>query len=135
MSRLIEKSINRLYSNGGQSSVSYEQCDDDLGIFTFDTDSTEVTPSPPVKNADLEFKIVGVVSDDVEVAKVATHVDWEDAPLYDEETKGGFFQDIMEVTLKWNVPAYAPDGNYVNTFKGYTANDQVAWCVTAYLTF
>ena len=38
--KIIQSSINRLYSNGGGAYINYEQCEDDLGIFTFDVEST-----------------------------------------------------------------------------------------------
>ena len=76
---------------------------------------------------------MGVLSDDVTVDRVTTHVDWEDAPLFDDEVEGGSYSDVFEETLKWNVPAYAPDGPFITTFKGYTEDDEVAWCVSAVL--
>lgn len=104
-----------------KTKISYEQCKDDLGIFTLNAEKTVMTPSPPVKGAILEFKIVGAISEDIQIEKVITHVDWEDKPLYDEETTGDdSFSDNVEVTSRFKVPVHAPDGNYVNTFKGYT---------------
>ena len=92
---------------------SFSQCDDDLGAFTFDGDSTSVTPNPITKGSTIDFDLVGGFSDSVSVDNLHVHVDWNGSPLYDEDDEDGNTYDAdYDFKLSWDVPAYAPDGDY-----------------------
>ena len=106
-----------------------------MNLFTYDADSSMVNPNPPLKDHDLHFHISGVLSDSVQIERVATSTEWEGAELFFDETPGGSFDDVLEIDLKWKVPGFAPDGDYITYFKGYSKDDQLAFCVKGILTF
>merc|ERR1711988_1011436 len=115
------------------SKVQWGQCDDDKGVFTLDTDSTSADPDPLVKGKDVNLHLVGALSDDITLSKVHIHVTWNGAPLYDEDHTDSLpSSDPVDYKLKWSVPAYAPDGNYVVTLTGVdTDGSSKDFCVTA----
>ena len=116
--------------------VTFSQCDDDLGLFTFDEDSTTVTPQPITKGSTIDFDLVGGVSDTVTVENFHVHVDWNTSPLYDEDDEDGTTYDSdYEFHLSWDVPTYAPDGDYSIDLIGYTGDSKKAVCVHADFTF
>ena len=123
---------------GDVGKVIYSQCDDDTGSFQLDTSSTSNTPDPITKGADLSFNLAGILSDDIHVDNVHVHVDWNGSPLYDEDHKDGTkdFSDNFNMVLGWNVPAYAPDGNYAVKLVGTNAStSKTNLCVDATFTF
>ena len=65
--------------------VTFSQCDDDMGVFTIDTDATKATPDPVTKGASVTLDLEGIVSDSIEVKNVHIHVDWNGSTLYDED--------------------------------------------------
>ena len=116
--------------------VQWSQCDDDKGVFTLDG-STDTDPDPLKKGSDVTFNLVGVLSDDITLSNIHIHVDWNHVPLYDEDHKGPqSFSDTLIYNLKWNVPAYAPDGLYSATVTGIDADGSSKdFCITASFTF
>ena len=130
----------RIKANGlGNSGVvTMTQCDDDTGSFQLDTQSTSYTPDPLTKGVDLTFNLAGILSDDIHVDNVHIHVDWNGSPLYDEDHKQDKkdFSDNFDMKLGWNVPAYAPDGNYDVKLVGTNASTQKSnLCIAANFTF
>ena len=119
--------------------VQWGQCDDDKQAFTLDTDNTAADPDPLVKGSDVSLNLVGALSDDITLSNVHVHADWNGTPLYDEdhpEFKGKAFSDILQASLKWSVPAYAPNGNYKITLTGVdTDGSSKDFCVTADFSF
>ena len=97
----------------GLGDVTYSQCDDDFGLFTLDTDNTNNTPAPAVKGQDVSLNLAGIVSDTIEVTNVHVHVDWNGAPLYDEDhAQHNQYDSSYNYSLKWAIPSYAPSGAY-----------------------
>ena len=118
------------------SPIAWSQCDDDLGIFTLAYDETHGTPDPPTKGLDVSLNLVGVLSDSVAIDHVSIHTDWEGAPLYDEEKElNTVFEDVVNYQMSWIVPTYAPEGDYINTVTGVTADGDIAFCVKAEFAF
>ena len=115
--------------------VTYAQCDDDTGSFTLDTDSTSNTPDPVTKGQDVALNLVGIVSDPIEVKNVHIHVDWNKTPLYDEDNKqDNKYSDDYQYSLKWNVPSFAPSGDYDITVTGLDDDQKKLLCVNAKMT-
>ena len=99
--------------------VTYTQCDDDAGVFIFDEDSTTNSPDPVIVGQDLNFHLAGLLSDDITVENVHVHVDWNSSPLYDEDhAVGQTYSGDFAYDMAWNVPSYAPKGNYDVTITG-----------------
>ena len=97
--------------NGGN--VSFNQCDDDMGAFTFDADNTKVTPDPVKKGDTIKFHLAGIVSDPIEVTNVHVHVDWNGSSLWDEDHKqDNKYDSQYSYDLQWAVPSFAPSGQY-----------------------
>jgi hypothetical protein len=115
--------------------VTYTQCDDDTGSFTLDTDSTSNDPNPVTKGQDVSLNLVGIVSDSIEVKNVHIHVDWNGTPLYDEDNKqDNTYDSDYTYSLKWNVPSYAPSGDYDITVTGLDDAQSKLLCVEAKMT-
>ena len=119
---------------GDSTKVQWSQCDDDKGVFTLDTDSTNANPDPLQKGSDVGLNLVGVLSDAIDLDKVHIHVTWNGAPLYDQDAVGGHFEDSLEYTLSWAVPSYAPDGDYDVVLTGVEGSNK-DFCVEAKFTF
>merc|ERR1712167_365723 len=111
--------------------VTWAQCSDDLGIFTFDASSTSYTPDPIKKGTNVSLDMHGIVSSAVDVAKIHVHCDWNKAPVYNKDLPGGHYDSSVEVKATWAVPAYAPSGLYSVTINGYDANNKSAMCINA----
>ena len=45
--------------------VTFTQCDDDMGVFTLDTDATKSDPDPMVKGSSVGLDLHGIVSDTI----------------------------------------------------------------------
>ena len=115
---------------------SFEQCDDDLGVFTFDDGSTTVDPNPITKGSTINFNLVGGFSESTAVDNLHVHVLWNDSPLYDEDDKDGNTYDAdYQFPLSWDVPTFAPDGHYAITLTGTTPEGQKAICISAAFDF
>ena len=116
--------------------VQWSQCDDDKGVFTLD-DSSSATPDPVQKGADVALHLVGALSDDINLSKIHIHVDWNGTPLYDEDHTDNLpSSDPLDYSLKWNVPSYAPDGDYAATLTGIDADGSSKdFCVYATFSF
>ena len=122
-------------ANADPGVPSFSQCDDDLGAFTFDGDSTSVSPNPIVKGTTINFDLMGGFSDSVTVDNLHVHVDWNGSPLYDEDDADGTTYDAdYEFQMSWDVPSYAPDGDYKIKLTG-TSGDQTVICINAGFTF
>ena len=99
--------------------VTYEQCDDDVGQFTFDGDNTYNDPAPVVKGCDLNLNLAGVFGDQGTLTNIHIHVDWNGTPLYDEDhNRSTAIGDDFKTTLGWNVPSFAPSGDYAISLIG-----------------
>ena len=116
--------------------IAWSQCEDDLGIFTLDFGYTKGTPNPPTKGKDVQLDLVGVLSDPVTLDHVTIHTDWEGVPLYDDEKPlNSAFDDVLQYQMSWNVPTFAPEGDYVTEVKGVTEDGTIAFCVSAEFAF
>lgn len=103
----------------GPGDVTYTQCDDDAGVFTFDSSATKNDPAPVVKGVTVKFHLAGIVSDEIEVHNLHVHVLWNGSPLYDEDNKqDNKYDSQYAYDLKWDVPKFAPDGNFDITLTG-----------------
>ena len=97
----------------GTGDVTYGQCADDAGVFTFDSDNTNNVPAPAVKGSDVTLNLAGIVSDSIEVTNVHIHVDWNGSTLYDEDhAQDNVYDSTYNYSLKWSIPSYAPSGAY-----------------------
>ena len=60
------------------------------------------------------------------------HVDWNGAPLYDEDDKvGKTFDSDLSQDLGWDVPAFAPNGKYRVKITGLDTDNKTNMCGTA----
>ena len=121
--------------------VSYSQCDDKAGIFTLDDQSTSNTPQPLTKGVNLQFNLAGILADHMTISNVHVHVDWNGTPLYDEDhTQTNEYDDTYNYQLGWDVPAFAPDGEYIVRITGIGSTSSAAegstvYCMLANFTF
>ena len=115
---------------------SFEQCDDDLGVFTFDDGSTTVDPNPITKGSTIHFNLVGGFSEPTTIDNLHVHVLWNESPLYDEDDADGKTYDAdYEFTMSWYVPNFAPNGHYAINLSGTTPEGQKAICINAAFDF
>ena len=122
----------------GTGDVTYGQCADDAGVFTFDADNTSNVPAPAVKGSDVTLNLAGIVSDSIEVTNVHIHVDWNGSTLYDEDhAQDNVYDSSYNYSLKWAIPSYAPSGAYAVKVLG-TGNSSAGagsvMCITANFT-
>ena len=93
--------------------VTYKQCDDDFGVFSFDKADTKNTPTEVVKGCNLGFTLAGIVSDEIEVKDLHVHVLWNGNTLYDEDhNQDTKYDSSYSYNLHWSVPSFAPSGHY-----------------------
>ena len=135
LSQVIDPKTEKIVGGGG--SVTWSQCPDDIGAFTFDQDSTTFTPNPLTKGSHLSLDLKGIVSQSITQDNVHVHVDWNKTTLYDNDVKGtDTFDSQYEFKFGWDVPSYAPNGDYAITFKGTEPGDKKSvMCVQAAFTF
>ena len=127
------------YASNNIGDVTYEQCDDDVGQFTFDDANTYNDPSPVAKGSDLNLNLAGVFGDSGTLKNIHIHVDWNGTPLYDEDHKQSTaIGDEFKTTLGWNVPSFAPSGDYAINLIGTGdisgQTDAKVLCINAKMT-
>ena len=132
---LMESKVQNLKGTGD---VTYGQCGDDAGVFTFDGDNTSNTPAPVTKGSEVTLNLAGIVSDSIEVTNVHIHVDWNGSTLYDEDhSQDNVYDSTYNYQLSWAVPSYAPSGAYAIKITG-TGNSSsgagTVMCITANMT-
>ena len=132
---LMESKVQNLKANGD---VTYGQCDDDAGVFTFDGDNTSNVPAPVTKGSNVTLNLAGIVSDSIEVTNVHIHVDWNGSTLYDEDhSQDNVYDSTYLYHLSWAVPSYAPSGAYAITIKGTgfsSSGPGTVLCINANMT-
>ena len=135
VAKLMASTSSNLTANGD---VTYGQCDDDAGVFTFDKDNTSNVPAPAVKGSDVTLNLAGVVSDTMEVTNVHVHVDWNGSTLYDEDhAQDNTYNSAYNYKLSWSIPSYAPSGAYVIKVTGTgntSAGPGTVMCISANMT-
>ena len=137
---LIKSGHQAMFSaSNGLGDVSYEQCDDDVGSFTFDGDNTYNDPAPVVKDSDLTLNLAGIFGDSGTLKNIHIHVDWNGTPLYDEDHEQTTdIGDEFTTAITWNVPAIAPAGDYeislVGTGDLAGSTDAKIMCIHASMT-
>ena len=93
--------------------VTFSQCDDDVGIFTFDDVNTFTSPSPAIKGQDASLNLAGIFGDTGTLTNIHVHVDWNGTPLYDEDhEQTTTIGDEFKTSIVWSIPAFAPNGQY-----------------------
>ena len=106
--------------------VTFTQCDDDAGAFTLDTKATTEQPNPVTKGQDVKLMLRGAVSENMEVNDLHVHVDWNGSTLYDEDITGVHdYTSSYSFDVSWNVPSYAPSGDYFVTLTGTGKTDEL----------
>ena len=136
---LVQKLMESKVANfKGTGDVTYAQCADDAGVFTFDGDNTSNVPAPAVKGSDVTLNLAGIVSDAIEVTNVHIHVDWNGSTLYDEDhAQDNTYDSSYNYSLKWAIPSYAPSGAYALKVLG-TGNSAAGagsvYCISANFT-
>ena len=106
--------------------VTFNQCDDDAGAFTLDTKATTEQPNPVTKGQDVKLMLRGIVSEFMEVEDLHVHVNWNGSTLYDEDITGVHdYTTSYSFDVSWNVPSYAPSGNYDVTLTGKGKTDDL----------
>ena len=116
---LIKRPVHKDSDLTATGIVSWQQCSDNAGVFTFDDSSTSVDPSPVHKNCDVKLNLGGIVSDPMEITNLHVHVKWNNANLYDEDIpQDNTYDSTYAYTVGWNVPSFAPSGHYDVTITG-----------------
>ena len=106
--------------------ATFSQCDDDAGAFTLDTKATTEQPNPMQKGQDVKLLLRGAVSENMEVSDLHVHVDWNGSTLYDEDITGVHdYTSSYSFDVSWNVPSYAPAGDYSVTLTGTGKTDEL----------
>ena len=130
--QLLESKVN---GANGTGDVTYGQCDDDFGVFSFDKANTKNDPNPVTKGVHLNFNLAGIVSDEIEVKNLHVHVDWNGSTLYDEDhAQDNKYDSAYSYKLAWDVPSFAPSGHYAIKISGTGLNEGdsgTVLCVTA----
>ena len=112
--------------------VTWSQCADDLGVFTFDESSTTYTPDPITKGKPVNLDMHGIVSSAIDVTDIHVQCDWNHAPVYNNDIPGDHKWDSsLEFKFSWDVPAYAPAGAYSVTITGMDASKKKDFCINA----
>lgn len=122
----------------GSGDVTFSQCDDDFGDFVFDQQHTSVNPAPPLtKGSHIDFDLEGKFGNEHKVKNLHIHVDWNGGSLYDQDVADGTsYPDYYKFDkLGWDIPGYAPDGDYKVTLAGTDDDDKKVICISAEFTF
>ena len=99
--------------------VTWSQCDDDAGVFIFDSDSTSYTPNPIVKGQHATLTLGGLVQDSLEVTNVHFHADWKGTGVYDQDFKqDNKYDSQYSYEVGWDIPSFTPSGEYTLKFTG-----------------
>ena len=118
---LLESRANMVQGTGD---VTFAQCDDDFGVFSFDKTNTRTNPDPLVKGQNVAFNLAGIVSDTITVTNLHIHVDWNGSTLYDEDhPQSNTYDSSYNYSLGWFVPSFAPSGHYAVTITGTGTNE------------
>ena len=129
---LLESKVNMVQGTGD---VTFAQCDDDFGVFSFDKTNTKTDPSPVTKGSHVNFNLAGIVSDEIIVDNLHIHVDWNGSTLYDEDhNQHNTYDSSYNYKLGWDVPSFAPSGHYHVIISGTGSNEGdngTVLCVTA----
>ena len=122
---------------GASGVVTWGQCADAEGKFTFDEASSSYSPSPLVKGKNVNLDLEGLVSSPLDLSKVHVNAKWNGASLYDQDiTVGKHYDDLLEFDFSWFVPSYAPSGKYDITLTGYDQDKTTTdMCVQASFSF
>ena len=120
----------------GNGEVTITQCDDDKQAFTLDTDATTADPNPVTKGQPVKFDIHGIVKDSIDVKNVHVHCDWNGSTLYDEDNaQDNTYDSDLAYSLSWDVPSYAPDGDYHVTLVAFDEDKSTKlYCVDVKFT-
>ena len=122
---------------GATGVVTWGQCTDSEGKFTFDEASSSYSPSPLVKGKNVELDLQGIVDSTIELKRVHVNAKWNGASLYDQDINvGKKFTDLLEFDFSWFVPSFAPAGAYDITLTGFDSdNTSTDMCVNASFNF
>ena len=122
---------------GATGVVTWGQCGDAEGKFTFDEAASSYSPSPLVKGKNVELDLQGLVDSQLDLERVHVNAKWNGASLYDQDIPvGKKFDDLLEFDFSWFVPSFAPGGAYDITLTGYDAdNTTTDMCVQASFNF
>ena len=82
---------------------------------------------------------MGIVSETIDVSNINIHVDWNGAPLYDEDhDEENKYDSDFTYQLGWDVPSFAPSGDYFITVTGTGTTESgengTVLCVNAAMT-
>ena len=112
--------VSQVHDKRPNGATTFSQCDDDMSLFTLDTDATKSDPDPVTKGQSVNLEIHGIVSDSIEVKNVHIHCDWNGSTLYDEDNvQDNTYDADLAYALAWDVPSYAPGGDYDVTIKAF----------------
>ena len=134
---LAEKLLEQQPSVGATGVVSWAQCGDAEGKFTFDPASSSYSPNPLQKGKNVNLDLQGVVDSTTTLQKVHVNAKWNGASLYDQDiTVGQSYSDLLEFDFSWFVPSYAPAGKYDITLTGFDSDLKTSdMCVQASFNF
>ena len=94
--------------------ASFQQCDDDFGVYALDTAGTTYNPNPVTKGNFLNFYLAGYVTNNVSIKKGHLQVLLNDTPMYQQEYASleCFAGGSCDRDMTWFVPTFAPMGKY-----------------------
>jgi len=99
--------------------ITWDQCDDDFGDFTFDPSTTTWTPSTITKGISAKLNLGGIVANTIEVTDLKFHANWNGSSIYDQDfNQDNTYDSTYAYTVGWDIPSYTPSGHYDLTFTG-----------------
>ena len=104
---------------GDKGVVTWSQCPDDTGVWTFDTAGSTYSPSPFKKGNTVSFTLVGSVTAPIHIDNYSVEVKLNGKHLTTETFDGGDFTSAWSLSLSQKFPALlTPSGHYQITAVG-----------------
>ena len=96
----------------GKGTVSWSQCADDAGVWTFDTAGSTYSPNPVSRGKTLTVSIKGPLSAPIHVDNFNIEVYLGSTKVDSLQQAGGDWSGEFELTLSQKLPYLSPPGHY-----------------------
>ena len=104
---------------GATGVVTWSQCPDDTGVWTFDTAASTYSPSPFEKGNTVSFTLLGSVTAPIHIDMYSVSVKLNGSLYIFETFGGGDFTSAWSLSLSQKFPALlTPSGHYQITAVG-----------------
>ena len=96
----------------GAGTVTWSQCPDQAGVWTFDTKDSTYSPNPFKKGNTVSFNLVGTESQPIHIDKYSVKVSLGSKVIDTLTFPGGDFTNTWAFSLSEKLPIIAPSGHY-----------------------